>query len=106
MAKGDPVTSPYVWQDWDNNGNTIKITVTFDNTTRVISGITVFRDPNCAFTRFLIGTGADGSPSTTNKVVNVPAGTTVLTQGQLNTLTKNSVTTIEDFLSFQIATSA
>jgi hypothetical protein len=61
MAKGDPLLSPYIWQALDNEGDAIRITVEFDNVTRAITGITVFRDPNCVYTKILIGTGLTGS---------------------------------------------
>lgn len=102
MAKGDPVTSPYVWEDRDNEGDIIRITVTFNTSTRAITGITVFRDANCAYTRLFIGTGAGGNPNTTDKTVTVPAGTTVLSGAQLNQLANRGVGTIEEFLGLQI----
>jgi hypothetical protein len=102
MAKGDPLLSPWVWPALDNEGEAIRITVTFDNATRAITGITVFRDPNCAYTKILIGTGADGVPDDTDKIVTVPSGTTVLTQQQLNQLKNKGLSTIEDILALQI----
>jgi hypothetical protein len=102
MAKGDPLLSPYIWQALDNEGDAIRITVEFDNVTRAITGITVFRDPNCVYTKILIGTGADGIPDDTDKVITVPSGTTVLTQQQLRQLGNKGISTIEDFLALQI----
>lgn len=102
MAKGDPLTSPYVWEALDYALQVIRITVTFNNATRAITGITVFRDPLCQYTKILIGTGADGTPDSTTRSVSVPAGTSVLSQGQLNALAGNGISTIENVLSLQI----
>jgi hypothetical protein len=102
MAKGDPLLSPWVWQALDNEGDAIRITVAFDNATRAITGITVFRDPACAYTKILIGLGTDGKPDSTDKAVSVPSGTTVLTQQQLNQLSNKGLSTIEDVLALQI----
>lgn len=102
MAKGDPLLSPWEWQALDVEGDAIRITVEFDNTTRVITGITTFRDAGCAYTRILIGVGADGIPDDTDKIVNVPAGTTVLSKGQINNLAGRGVRTVEDVLALQI----
>jgi hypothetical protein len=102
MAKGDPLLSPWIWQALDNEGDAIRITVTFDNSTRAVTGITVFRDPNCTYRKILIGTGADGIPDDTDKTVTVPSGTTVLTQQQLTQLKNKGLAAIEDILALQI----
>lgn len=102
MAKGDPLLSPWVWQALDNEGDAIRITVAFNDTTKAITGITAFRDAACAYTKILIGVGGDGTADATDKVVSVPVGTTVLTQNQLNNLKNKGISTIDDILALQI----
>lgn len=102
MAKGDPLLSPWVWDARDNEGDVIRITVAFDNTTRAITGITAFRDAACIYTKIVIGLGADGTPNTTDKTIAVPAGTTVLTASQRAALASKGLSTIEDVLALQI----
>lgn len=102
MARGDPLLSPWIWEARDNEAEVIRITVAFNNSTRAITGITVFRDAGCAYSKLLIGTSADGNPDDTDKVVTVPAGTTSLSGGQLNNLKNKGLNTIEDVLALQI----
>lgn len=102
MAKGDPQLSPWVWTGGDYLDRIIRITVTFDNVTRAITGITVFRDAGCLFTKLLIGLGVDGAPDSTDRLVTVPAGTTVLSAGQRNQLASRGLNAIEDILALQI----
>lgn len=102
MGVGQPVTSPWVQSFDDYVGKVIRITVTFDSATRAITGITTFKDPGCQYTKILIGLGADGSPDTTPRAVDVPDGTTVLTQQRLNQLASRGLATIEDVLGLQI----
>jgi len=99
MAKGDVQQTPWIWEDADFAGNVIRITVTFDNGTRVINGCTVFRDAACVYRHMLIGLGGDGTPDTSPRNVNVPAGTTVV---PVNALNNQGLTTIEDVLALQI----
>lgn len=94
------MTSPYLFYSaGDFQGKIISITLNFDNTTRAMINATVFRDPDCVFRKLLIGTGADGSPDSSTRVVNVPAGTTVV---PASTLALINLNTPEDFLQFQI----
>lgn len=102
MGVPTPATSPWIESFEDYVGKIIRITVTFNATTRVITGITVFRDAACLFTKILIGIGADGVPDSSDKAVAVPAGTTALTAGQLTTLANRGLTTIEDMTALQI----
>lgn len=101
MAKGDPLQSPYIWEAGDYLGRVIRITVDFNNSNRNIQDVTVFRDSQCLYTKIFVGTGATG-PNDTIRQFTVPAGTTALTQGQINVLRDNGAGTIEGFLSFQI----
>lgn len=97
--KGDVQQSPWVWESFDFQSNVIRITATFDNVTRVLSGITVFRDAACVYRHLLIGLGVDGTPDTTPRNVVVPAGTTVVPVSTLNNV---GLSTIEDVLALQI----
>lgn len=101
-AKGDPMPSPWVWDTLDNDGDRLELTIAFDEATRVITGITTYRDAGCTYTRILIGLGADGTPDTTETAWDVPAGTTVLSQGQLAQLAGEGLRTIEDVLATQV----
>jgi hypothetical protein len=96
---GPPMSSPYVQAFQDNFGNVIRITVTFDNTTRALSGATVYRDANCQWTHIYLGLGADGTPDTTTKAFTVSAGTTNINANQLR---QRGLNTIEDVLALQI----
>jgi hypothetical protein len=86
----------------DNFDRFIRITTAFNTTTRAITGITVFRDADCQWTSIFLGLGPDGDPRNTDKNIDVPAGTTVLTSQQLNRLSQRGISTIEDFLALQI----
>jgi hypothetical protein len=95
MAKGDNPTSPWVfWQANDNSGRLISATVTFSGVwtgTNALTGGSVFRDPQCTYTKVIIGLGPDGTPDTSTRVVNVPAGTTAVTSGQLGAVGLHTV---------------
>lgn len=97
MSVPAPATSPIVWDSPDYQSNTIRITVTFNQATRAITGITVFRDAQCVYTKIYIGLGADGTPDSTTRKMTVPAGTTVLNASQLAALAANGLATAEDF---------
>lgn len=99
---GRPIPNPWVWEDADFQGDVIRVTVSFNDTSRAVTGITAFRDPNCQYRRILIGTSADGNPDDTDKAIAVPAGTTVLTSQQLAVLRNRGLATIEDIRALQI----
>lgn len=99
MDSTTPITSPWTQQFRDNFGKVIRITLTFDNTTRALSGGTVFRDVGCQWAKIYIGTGTDGTPNSTGKVFAVPEGTTNITKNQLN---QRGLNVIEDVLALQI----
>jgi hypothetical protein len=102
-AHGDPDAplpqSPYVWESPDYQGNRIRITVTFDNATRALTGGSVFRDAACVYRKIYIGVGVDGSPDSTTHKFTVPAGTTAVSAAQMAAV---GFTTIEQFLALQI----
>lgn len=107
MARGDPLTSPYVMSfgDYLNDpgvapdSHVIRITVSFDNVTRQIAGAQVFRSADCLWTKIFLGLGVDGSPNSTLKVFDLSgfSGTRLISA---NTMSKPpyNVNTIEDFL--------
>ena len=97
-----PATSPWVREFGDYQDRVIRITVTFNETTRALTGIAVFRDPDCMFTKILIGLGLDGTPDSSDKAIDVPAGTTVLTAQRMNQLANRGLSTIEDIQALQI----
>jgi hypothetical protein len=99
---GPPTTSPYVVTFADYLGRVIRITVSFDTGTGNILDIVVFRDAGCLFTKILIGTGGDGTPDSSTRSVTVPAGTTDLTQAQVDVLKGKGLATITQFVGFQI----
>jgi hypothetical protein len=99
MGKGDPAQTPYEWQAADYQHAVIGISVTFDNTTRALTGATVHRDEVCVYTRILIGLGPDNTPDTTEHAIDVPAGSTQLTAADLAAI---GFTTIEQVLALQI----
>lgn len=94
MDSTTPISSPWIYQATDYRGSIIRITITFDNTTRVITGGTVFRDAACVYTKIYLG-----DPATTLKVFTVAAGTTNLNVNQLN---NNGLNVIEDVLATQV----
>jgi hypothetical protein len=97
--QGGQAHPPYIWEAADYLNRVIRITVNFDDGTRLLSGATVFRDAGCVYTKILVGKGVDGSPDSTTKSFTVPAGTTPISQAQMNS---RGFDTIEDFLALQI----
>lgn len=91
--------SPWVWTAADYQGNAITISVTFNNSTRAITGGSVTRDAGCVYGHVYIGVGPDGTPNTSPDVYAVPFGTTNLNK---NRFTNNGLNTIEDVLALQI----
>ena len=99
MARGDPLTSPWVWTAADYAGAVIRITVNFNNSTKALQNSSVFRDAACLYHNIYIGTGADGSPNTTTKAFAVPAGTSTVTANQMSS---KGLNTIDDVMALQI----
>jgi len=73
--------------------------MTFNNTTRALTGESVFRDAACLYQKIYIGTGPDGTPNGTGRKLAVPAGTTSISANQLKQVGLN---VIEDVLALQI----
>lgn len=99
MPKGDPVSTPYVYDsgaDWQ--GRHLTATFSFDNATRALSGLVVHRDPGCRFIAVLIG-DPNGVPTRVPASGKIPEGDTSVTAGQLSAVGFN---TIEQVLALQI----
>jgi hypothetical protein len=99
MGGTGTVTSPWIWQATDNFGKFIRITITFNNATRALTGATVFRDAGCQWGHIYIGLGADGTPNSSGKSFVVPDGSTSVTANQL---AQRGLNVIEDVTSLQI----
>lgn len=105
QARGDVEPSPYVVRFGDYHdappsvSSAIVITVNFNDSTRSIINASVTRDAGCQWTKLLIGIGADGSPDSTTRKVNVPVGTTAVPK---SVFTNFGVDTIEEFKAYQI----
>jgi hypothetical protein len=78
MAEGGGlITSPWLWEAGDYLDRAVRITVTFNNATQVLTGATVHRDDGCLFTKIVfddpsdeakarrIAAPADGQPDKT-----------------------------------------
>jgi hypothetical protein len=88
IGNPDPV-SPYVFTVRDYLGRTMSLTVPYDNTTKVINApVTVHRDAGCTYTKVIIDVGADGTPDTSTKTLNVAGftGDKTFTVNQVNAI--------------------
>jgi len=93
------VLSPWVWQSSDFKRKVIRITVSFDNTTKALTGASVFRDATCVYTKVYLGIGADNKVESSPRTFVVPAGTTNLSAAKLSSVGLN---TIDEVLALQI----
>jgi hypothetical protein len=102
--KGKPITephlSPYIWESGDYLSRVIRIVLDYNDQTRAITGATVVRDEGCVYTRIIIGLGPDGTPDSSPKQFDVPAGSTPVTKQQISTVV--GVDTVEQFQALQI----
>lgn len=101
MAKGDPITSPWTYEQSDIHGLVIRATFSFDNVTRELTGAVVYRDPGCLKTTVYIGVGPDGQPESTNpkNIFEIPDGSTNINANQMR---QRGFSTIEDVLATQV----
>lgn len=103
MGNPPPLTNPWSWTVADGRGRPIRLMVTFNPTTRVITNIVTHRHPQCAFSRVLLGLGADNRPDSTTRVIDAAAGQVRLPPAQLAVLNGRGITTIEHLANnFQI----
>jgi hypothetical protein len=103
-ARGDQLQSPWVSRFADYQDKAITITVTFNNSTRSITGGSITRDAGCMFTKVLIGLGGDGRPDSTDKAFNVGALEGTQSVGKAP-FTARGLNTIEDIQALQITAS-
>lgn len=103
MAKGDPITSPYVYNSGpDANGNSLTCSFAFNNNNRSLSGATVHRDVGCLYVAVLVG-NPNGTPVRVPASGSIPEGDTPISKGQLSS---NGFDVIEDVLALQITATA
>ncbi len=96
---GSPAQSPLYYAFDDYRQNILSVTMVFDNTSRLITGCTVYRDADCLWRHLLVGLGEDGVPDSSPRSFAVPVGTTNV---PVSTLNVRGLTTIEDFLGYQL----
>jgi hypothetical protein len=99
MPKGQPITSPWVFETVDNDEHPIRIQIDFDNDTRAILGGSFFRDPDCVYTKIYLGLGPDGTPNTSPMQWDVPVGSSGLDAPALASV---GLDVIEDVLAVQV----
>jgi hypothetical protein len=98
LAKGDPVSSPWVYDSGpDFQDRHVSITVVFNNATRILQSATLHRDAGCVYTHIYIGIGVDGKPETAAHTFDISnlSGDRSVTSTQLAAVGLN---TIEDVL--------
>lgn len=100
-ARGDQLQSPWVSRFADYKDKAITLTVTFNNTTRSITGGSITRDAGCQFTKVLIGLGEDGSPDSTDTAFNVAGLEGTQSVGKAP-FTARGFSTVEDIQALQI----
>jgi hypothetical protein len=83
---GTPPTSPYVWESGDYQGNIIRISINFNESTGNLTGATAFRDDACVYRKIYFGTGPDGTPDTTGQLINVASGSANVPAGHLDVI--------------------
>ncbi len=99
MGVGGVIVSPWTWEARDYQGNKISITIPFDNTTKVLSNGTIFRDAACVYTTLIVGVGGDGTVESSTKTFSVPSGTHTITASAMSS---KGINTIDDILNLQI----
>jgi hypothetical protein len=102
MGVAQPETSPYFQEFEDYIGRKSRITITFDETTRILSTITLFCDEGCLFPLIAVGLGPDGTPDTSTRMFDCPEGTKELDAAEMDAVRANGMNTIEAFASYQI----
>lgn len=90
--------SPWSASFPDYQGNAITVTVTFNNSTKALTGASIVRQTGCVYTYLSFGLGPDGTPNTAPARFNVPVGTTAVTAARLKS---GGLNTINDVLALQ-----
>lgn len=100
-ARGDQLQSPWVSRFADYQDKAITLSVTFNNSTRSITGGSITRDAGCQFTKVLIGVGGDGVPDHTDKAFDVSSLEGTQSVGKAP-FTARGLNTVEDIQALQI----
>ena len=74
MVKGDPITSPQLYDSADYHDRWIHCVMNFNVNSGVLQSVVVSRDVDCVYTRIAFGVGPDGTMETSDKILEVPAG--------------------------------
>jgi hypothetical protein len=92
---GGPAQTPYVYDAADYMDRHLTITINFNNATRALTSGTVHRDPDCMYTKILIGVGGDGRPDSSPHKIDVGKleGDRTFTANQMSAV---GLDTIED----------
>jgi hypothetical protein len=98
---GGTAVSPYVYEARDSQGYVIRGVFNFDDETRALGDLEAHRDPECAYTKIVVGVGSKDDPTVegSGRKVTVPEGDTTITATQLDNV---GLTTIDDILELQI----
>lgn len=99
MARGDTLVSPWAWESGDYVGLVIRITVSFNNSTRALTSAVIHRDSGCQYTKIVLD-----DPSDAVKAKRLPApvdgaGDRTYSKAQM---AAQGLNTIEDVLAVQI----
>jgi hypothetical protein len=57
--RGDPMTSPWIWESHDYVGLAIRITVNFNDTTMALTSAVIHRDDGCQYTKIVFDVPSD-----------------------------------------------
>lgn len=94
---GPPVlNNPYVTEWRDYADKVLRISVAWNQTTRKVESVTLHRDPECLYTRVLVGLGPDGTPDTSTKTFEVGGITDITVNG--NQAKARGFEFIDDFM--------
>ena len=99
MARGDALTSPWVWEAADYVGLAIRITVNFNNSTHALQSTVIHRDSGCQYTKVVLDVPSDGVRAKRLQAPSNGAGDRTYTANQMKA---QGLDTIEDVLAVQI----
>jgi hypothetical protein len=93
------LTSPRTWRATDPTGRIMAVTVEFDNATREIHEVLVYRDDDCAHDTVFTGVTDDGSPTAVTRRFAVNPGITRMTELEL---ASRAIRSIDDLLYLRV----
>ena len=93
------LTSPLTWRATDQAGRIITARVDFDNATREILDVTIYRDAYCAHDTVLTGVTDDGSEIALTRRFPVGPGETHMTAQDL---ASRAIRSIDDLLRLRV----